>query len=621
MFQLNQARALCLATVVLTFGICAPAAQAISNATTITFPAGATTVADDAEYFTRAWRDPLDGVGDHDVMQLDSPKCVFANHFTRYTDTCPNGAWCGRVRGDVSDPDLFLLHPGYTGSLHAGRDGNASPIDASVYTQLTIRMYIGTVGTSNPGMQLLWTNGTVADIGSDESRFGGTVFYRTYPGWNIYVIDLSTYASASAAAPYRGRLPWTGNISGLRLDPGLGDMNGQTVMIDWVRLTPKTSQTVRWTTNQTGNIRFKLQNAAGIAADDEVRMYQVQGSFGVARTVPASAGTFSLPISLPDGDWYVKAIAGADTSTPAGPWRRVEAPILNFTRPSFDSGERAGDWEMDTATSVKLAELTSSPLFQNGELRSSTDDTNPTNTCAGYWENPAINTVYPNGGVAIDTAKFRYVKVRMRVDGVPDVSYGWVARMVWANDGFSDPGVTGAVHLHDGWNEFVLDLWDRNNIATDDPNRSQWQARPSRTLFRLDPLETPERTSYVIDYIRLSAMETVQRGATFPIQYSLNGVTNATVQFFYDTDRNPANGRTPIAVRAAAFMAPALVNAGSLVHLPLVRSSPGNQPIVGGTSVQWDTANVPPGTYYVSADASNGPSTATWYSETPVIVR
>lgn len=115
---------------------------AVSNqpqSITVISPSGPVAFGESPEYATLVWNDPWDMSQPLDVQQLDSPRCVWPNHFDNYTP-CPSGLWCGRVRSDVSNPDLFLLHPGYRGALHVGRrTGHMRPINADYYTQLTFR--------------------------------------------------------------------------------------------------------------------------------------------------------------------------------------------------------------------------------------------------------------------------------------------------------------------------------------------------------------------------------------------------------------------------------------------------------------------------------------------------
>jgi len=89
---------------------------------------------------------------------------------------------------------------------------------------------------------------------------------------------------------------------------------------------------------------------------------------------------------------------------------------------------------------------------------------------------------------------------------------------------------------------------------------------------------------------------------------------------YYDTDKNPSNGRTLIPVGASLAAPP---GGAFESFLPLVQKGteapPEIDPLIG-VSRFWNTTGVPPGPYYISADVSDGFMTTTWYSEVPVII-
>ena len=611
--NLTVKRAVCVVLLALT-AIATNARGGIAAPDTVTIlePSGAVAVGESAEYASQIWNDPWDMSDPLDIRQLDSPKCVYPNHFDPVSIST-DGIWTGKVRANVSDPDVFLLHPGYRGALQIGKFGSIKPINADTYTQLTIRMYIESVDAGDAGLQLLWTNGDIGNIGGDASRWGQTVFYKTFSGWHIYTIDLSAYKNASAPPPFQGSLPWKGNITGLRFDPGLTNMNGKTVQIDWVRLTPPQTQKVRWSSTTNGAVQFKLQGNGG--NEDPVHQYQLQGTFSVETAIQASAGQTDLPLTLPGGDWRIRLTVGSDVSSLGGPWQVQTLPRATITRPSMQSGESFKSWEMDGASDIASAEFTTPPTFASGLLSSTSLDTNGQNTCAGYWEDPHVTLLSQSASSpsAIDTSKFRYASFRMRIDQA-DVSYGGVARFIWGDQGLSNAGVSNDIALNSGWNDFSIDMARPDLLDDQDPARSLWQASARRGYFRLDPGEWPEATRYDIDYVRLTAMDTVKRGTAFPIQYTTTN-PKATVAVYYDTDTNTTNGRTR-AVTTGGTTPPTSLK--KVAFIPIVNK--GNGTPVQGTVLAWDTSNVPVGTYYISIELSDGYNTTTWYSDAPMVV-
>jgi len=585
---------------------------------TITNPSGPVAFGETPEYATLVWNDPWDMSGPLDVRQLDSPKCVWPNHFNDNLSWCLDGFWCGQVRSDVGNPDLFLLHPGYRDAMHVGRTGQLRPINADYYTQLTFRMYIDSVDPSDPGLQVYWTNGTVADIGGDPNRYGGSHLYKTYSGWHIYTIDLS-----QEITPLNGNLPWSGQLTGLRLDPGLVNMNNKIVQLDWVRLTPRQTRRIEWTTDQSGSVEIRFQNDS---VDDNLLVYSGE-QYPIS--IPASQGYYNVPASLPPGDWYIKLQVNGQTSAAAGPWQIQQAPTLHFIKPGYTSGENFAQavlndpWDMNNTEDIYSYSNITAPVFSDGVLSSTSLDTNPDNDCSPYWENPYINLLDDNywdppytTDPAVDTSKYRYISFRLKLDGTPDVSYGWIARVVWSDFLFQNCGVTNDIPLHAGWNEVSLDLWDTGVLDDADPCQSPWQASPERRQVRLDPLEVPEATTFYVDSIMLTANDTAPQGSTFEIRYELGKSKNVTITFYYDTDTNPDSGRA--LVEEYTPTSPTPPTSPYFLYVPLILRR--YSASMGGIAFLWDLKNVDAGTYYLSADVDDGYNKTTWYSETPVII-
>ena len=588
--------------------------MAAPDTVTILEPIGAVAVGESAEYASQVWNDPWDMSDPLDIRQLDSPKCVYPNHFDPVSIST-DGIWTGKVRANVSDPDMFLLHPGYRGALQVGKFGSVRPINADAYTQLTIRMYIDSVDAGDAGLQFLWTNGDIGNIGGDVSRWGQSVFYKTFSGWHIYTIDLGAYKNASAPAPFQGSLPWKGNITGLRFDPGIAGMNNKTVQIDWVRLTPPQTQKVRWSSTTSGAVQFKLQ-AGGGGNEDPVHQYQLQGTFSSEVAVQSSAGQADLPLTLPGGDWRIRVSVGSDASSLGGPWQVQALPRAAITRPSMQSGESFKSWEMNSAGEIASTEFTAQPTFANGLLSSTSQDASGAHTCGNHTADPKV--ILQDQASTIDTGKFRYVSFRMRIDQA-DVSDGGIVRLMWGDQGLSNGLVSNDIVLNSGWSEFSMDLTRPDMADDEDSHRSPWQASAKRGYFRLDPGEWPDATRFDIDYVRLTAMDTVKRGTAFPIQYTTN-TPKASVTAYYDTDTNATNGRTRAVTTGGTTPTPAPpTNLKKAAFIPMVTRGGTTVPVTG-TALMWDTSNVPVGTYYISIELSDGTNTTTWYSNAPMTV-
>ena len=144
-----------------------------------------------------------------------------------------------------------------------------------------------------------------------------------------------------------------------------------------------------------------------------------------------------------------------------------------------------------------------------------------------------------------------------------------------------------------------------------------WKDKPIRHRLRLDPFEIPVATTFSVDFVKLTAMDAGQQNTAFPIKYLL-GKMGVTVTFYYDTDKNKANGRT----LAAQFIPPAPPALGpNVIYLPLtLKNFYGDSDPPGTQVFDWDLTSVPVGAYYISADVNDGSITTTWYSDAQVNV-
>ena len=238
----------------------------------------------------------------------------------------------------------------------------------------------------------------------------------------------------------------------------------------------------------------------------------------------------------------------------------------------------------------------------------------------------------------IPTNKYRYLSYRMLQEGQEDVERGWLTRVGWwqvnaQESGVNQPAVMSRpVMTLEGWQTYKIDLWSDEVVDPAYDRNFKWlNAQPNR--LRLDPGEHMAELlpgAFHVDWIKLTAMEEVARGATYPIKFSLQAAQpQAEISFYYDTDTDPGNGRTLIATRslspqAVAPEAPAVaMGTGSAaapwrykVYLPRISSNRD-----GATVYNWNTANVNPGTYFVCANTHDGLNSTYGCSEAPLVVR
>ena len=271
-------------------------------------------------------------------------------------------------------------------------------------------------------------------------------------------------------------------------------------------------------------------------------------------------------------------------------------PSIAVTDPSPTSGEDyattvlGNPWDMNDASDIQLtgSDYLTNLSFSGGRLHA-------TNTI----NDPNVTLLFnSNNSVPIDTSRYRYLTWRLQVDGPFDLGEGSVARFFWT----SNPLMSGltATTSHDiivwpGMNSYTVDLASLSTapdggLEATGPAEA-WGAGNKRHL-RFDPHEFPQARTFHIDEIRLTAKPVATSSFTIKFVGTDADGDPATVSLYYDIDTNPANGRTLIA---------------------------SGVPLSAGQFV-WNTAGVPPGEYYIYAEANDGLQATGRYSTVPVQV-
>ena len=271
-------------------------------------------------------------------------------------------------------------------------------------------------------------------------------------------------------------------------------------------------------------------------------------------------------------------------------------PSIAVTDPSQTSGEDyatkvlGNPWDMNDASDIQLtgSDYLTGLSFSGGQLHATNTNNDPNVTLL-------FNS---NNSVPIDTSKYRYLTWRLKVDGPYDLGQGSVARFFWTSNPLMS-GVTATTSLPvivwPGMNSYTVDLASLSTAPDGGLESSGgaelWGAGNKRHL-RFDPHEFPQARTFHIDDIRLTAKPVAT--SSFAIKFVGTDADGdpATVSLYYDVDTNPANGKT-------------LITSGI--------------PLSAGEFV-WDTAAVPPGEYYIYAEANDGLQTTGRYSTAPVQV-
>lgn len=312
-----------------------------------------------------------------------------------------------------SNPQIYLLYPGYLGSQEIGKLGVNYPVNANYYRQLSFRMYLD---------QAL--PGDVAGVywATDEAfaHYGYAIKIPVYSGWHTYVLDL---ADLNLDA---GDTPWGGTIRALRLDPI--SRSGVTIRLDWVRLTPldssKTRQTIGWPAGDPAarvNLYSSLDNTDPSSS----------GRYAPIGSTTAGAGTYSWGTSaLPPGRYYVRSETGYDWAT-------------MMRGNTWDMSETGGD--VDIYTSGDFApQYTGVPSFSGGVLSGTTMGT-------GDVQSPSIFLAF-SPYTPISGSDFYVLTLRLNKPSGYAFMISWATTdsPIWYSYWVGDP--TG------GWNTYTLDM-------------------------------------------------------------------------------------------------------------------------------------------------------------------
>jgi len=542
-----------------------------------------------------------------DMTQLPDPDypSTFLG-FDRASFSSSGGIWS--IVTASADPNIFILNHGVVDTQKVLKLGDKFPVAASKYRLVSFRMCSSVADNG----QIYWYLDPEGVPGGP--RIGLSDFFPIVIGCRVYVLDMTAFNDTS---PY----PWSGSIQGLRIDPGF--LSGTSIQLDWVRLTTASysnTSPINWSGISSGTtLSFFLNSTCSLTDAMKIgtlpRNGNSAGTFDWGATLQAD-GSLDTPYPLPEsfqpGQYTVIMIVDS-SMTPicaATPLEIRKAPILTIHRPSMRSGPDYASfvvqdqWGMSNPEDLVLSHGIVSSSFSGGIWTATTD------SGGDPW-------VHLHVSLPIDTTKYRYATVRMWLEGEPPEPQQFlsVQRWIWWYAGVTlDAVTTEDMLIREGWQTYSLDLGDALIDPTSKPP-ADWVGDPS--VFRLDIHEETKSMVFHLDYVTLTGEETVTQGQPFVIVYSTTPASGLSVTFYYDSDTDPASGRTLMEQYTPAPFR---------IFLPeVMQNSAGSLPpeidgIVGSTW-SWDTTGVPPGAYYVSADVFDGVNTTTWYSETSVIVQ
>ena len=551
------------------------------------------------DFATSHMGDPWDMEQPTDLQLYRTHESYFQN------ERFENGNFVGNMT--VGDGREYIM-PLYAGAvdhdaMRIGKIGYNYPVDTNHYRYLSFRMY-----SSGPSCRqgiVRWSE--------DDTRDDG----------------VSGYSNGFYVPPQ----PWDRIIREIRITPVGGVPAGTEIRMDWIRLTaedPLTSRpyTIRWQ-NATGPVTLHASRGDKTLDGNDILIGTVDGSLGkyVWQTGVLEAGTY-----------YIHVTDGKTSAWSPGALVLNKVPSVQIVAPSMTSGpeysalEIGNPWDMSDAADVNLnppppfRTCMDQTRFENGVFHARTPrcpkdllHNDPMIFLGGFDRNPP-GTPDPE----VNTGRYRYFSFRYWLEGEQNMPGGWVARVLWWKENATDNGAVEApstgrdIILYEGWNTYSLDLTAEDAVDNTLPQDRSWlESHPNR--MRLDPNEMmPDLSPGFIhlDWVKLTAVDEGQRGQPYTIRF-LTSESGVSARAYYDTDRNPGNGKT--AVREVSDSA---VSTQHRLLLPLMtRSSGGSDARAAEETIRWDTSGVPAGQYWICIEVNDGLNTRTWYSEAPVIVR
>jgi hypothetical protein len=190
----------------------------------------------------------------------------------------------------------------------------------------------------------------------------------------------------------------------------------------------------------------------------------------------------------------------------------------------------------------------------------------------------------------IDTDDYRMLTFKLEVSGAKDVGCGSVARVFWGND-LATLSVSEDIVVETGVNTYVLG--DLDELAVESGLVGQWNHQ--LRYLRFDAHEFWDARSFDLHSLVLAPYDTA--APVFDIQWEVDDPDDdASIKLFYDTNRNPADGKT-------------------LFKQGLKENS--------SDGFSWDTfaTGLAPGKYYLLAEITDGLNTTSRYATGPLAVK
>jgi hypothetical protein len=372
---------------------------------------------------------------------------------------------------------------------------------------------------------------------------------------------------------------WSGQIKSLQFFPSY--MTPYNLQIDWIRLVdvnPAQCRSITWS-GFAGAVDLYLDADATPGNGNESYLAgNVTNNTASAGCSPTGTGYNFYAGALSPGTYRVLARPAGSTGSftqSASAYQVNDIPLLTFTAPSeegstddFATTVLGNPWDMNATTDIPVSfnitgqTITSIPAETPagtplGNVNVFWAQSTPAAPPAGdpivapLWQSPAP--------FRIDPLRYRILTVEF---GLPNmarsVNGGSVARIVWrvvgSTDSVSDDIVFSSRLGANVMDKLTMDMADRTSLPIEQGSSIGWVRGATGEgidRFRFDPHEFPAATLFYIRRIKLAALDHVAIGGTYTIRWTASK-SSGTVNLYYDTDRNPSNGRTLIGSAATS---------------------------------------------------------------------
>ena len=447
-------------------------------------------------------------------------------------------------------------------------------------------------------------------IGLKSEKLNGGTFGEYHhninqkPGWALYSFSLDNVGSGTK---WNGSATW----QGLRIDPSVKQVN---FSVDWIRLT------------DCNQVNFSVP---GLPAGKTLDFYLNKNGHDTLIKQGISNGSPVVDLQGVEAGTYTYIAKEGSSTLTSGSLTINQAPIATFTRPSMSSGadyaETSGTtWNMATSTGIASIECMSNS-YSGGALNLATAHL----ACAsGGFADPKMYLITPQ---AAATGTYRYLSFKMYSDGSwQNVPGGMITRLVWKLLNAECYLVSQDIPFDVGWHTYTIDLYDAFNGSIEQKSGAcpgsvtSWQNTGHVDRFRVDPNENQlgRTLNQKIEWIRLTAMDSVSRGSIFPVSILLNKPLSAiqTMNFYYTTSRS-APTQHPASGNIVSDTPPVPSARGPFsIFLPAI-STPGFSTVPKDTTFNWNTSGVAAGQYYLCVSMNDGLNTGTYCSDAPVAVQ